>query len=130
MNIKLSKMNSYSNKRSLPNGVVYIGSGYKMGWTKYHSVFANPYIVGRDGSKAKVQDMYRHWLWQQMKNPQSKVWLGMHQLAMQAMLGLEITLAENSSNVHGEVLVKALTWLASEYEKNGIGTPQQLIGAR
>lgn len=89
------------NKRlhGLPPGACYIGRP---------SLFGNPFVIGRDGTRAEVVEKYRHWLWQQMRqNPEM-----LRRVA--GLAGRDLVCWCSPKPCHGDVLISASIWAARQ----------------
>ena len=74
---------------------IYIGRG---------TMWGNPYIIGRDGSREVVLDKYKKYLWQRMKD----------QGFRKALMNLDGKILGCSCKplpCHGDILVNAIAWL-------------------
>ena len=87
---------------------IYIGRGGK---GKKGSPLANPYHIGRDGSRSEVIALYRVWLWDRIQNRDPKVLAELRRIY------------ETESDVicfcaphpcHGDVVILAAAWLSEE----------------
>src|SRR5207237_57138 len=78
------------------------------------SPLANPYRIGRDGSRTAVIAKYRSWLWAQIRCGNTAV-LG--ELQRLAAIGepLEVLCwCQPSQACHGDIVLKAVQWYAQQ----------------
>jgi len=122
--VTTAKITNFLNKGQLPNGHVYVGAGFRLRGRRFASELASPYSTGRDGSKASA--MYKAWLWEHMKNGQSRQWLIIHQMAMQVEMGAALVFVDNPTNISAKALADAVNWLAQQYTEHGVGNVPEL----
>jgi len=102
---------------------VYIGRANKAYQLK-QSPLANPFVIGRDGSREQVVSLYRRWLWEQVKEGMAgkpnAAWNELKSLqryAKKLMYDLDFGELEltcwcpESELCHGDVIVKCLEWM-------------------
>ena len=102
---------------------IYIGRENKAYQLK-PSPLANPFIIGKHGSREQVVELYRQWLWQQVKegiaDKPNAAWNELKFLQSRAKRitknedfdSLELTCWCNDSELcHGDVIIKCLEWL-------------------
>jgi Domain of unknown function (DUF4326) len=106
---------------------VYIGRANKTYQLKA-SPLANPFGIGKHGTREQVVEMYRCWLWKQVKEgmagKSNTVWdelkylQGLEKRLVKIGLdGLTLTCwCKDSELCHGDVIVKCLEWM----EKNNL----------
>ena len=78
--------------------------------------WGNPHVVGRDGSRERVIELYRQDLWRRIRSGD----LPLGKLAAIAHMPLACHCAP--SRCHAEVLARAAAWAAERLEKS-FGTP-------
>ncbi|WP_374886273.1 DUF4326 domain-containing protein [Microseira sp. BLCC-F43] len=55
----------------IASDAIYVGRKH-VGYRLSQSPLANPYVIGKDGSRSEVIELYRKWLWQQIKSWQEE----------------------------------------------------------
>ena len=89
---------------SLLPGQAYVGRPGALG---------NPFVVGRDGSRAEVIAKYRRWLWARLQEPGSPQERELRRLLERARAGdLELLCWCHPFPCHAEVVRGAVVWLA------------------
>lgn len=88
-------------------GVEYVGRGRG-------SVLGNPFVLGRDGDRKKVVQLYRSWLWAHVQRGEGVVWCELVRLVQLARCG-ELVLGCWCCPLtcHGDVIRSCVLWLAS-----------------
>ena len=101
---------------------VYIGrknQAYKL----EQSPLANPFIIGKHGSREQVVESYRRWLWEQVKEGMTgkpnAAWDELKSLQAHAKKLMEkyddcLTLTcwcKESELCHGDVIIRCLEWM-------------------
>lgn len=102
---------------------VYIGRANKAYQLKA-SPLANPFVIGKHGTREQVVELYRKWLWQQVKEGMASkpnaAWNELKYLQSSAKKltskwdfdALELTCwCKDSELCHGDIIVKCLTWM-------------------
>lgn len=85
---------------------IYIG---RAGKGKAGSVLANPFHVGKDGTRSDVIAKYRVWLWKKIQGKDPQVLNELRRIhAEQA----DLICFCSPHPCHGDVVLKAATWLA------------------
>lgn len=74
---------------------IYIGRGSKWG---------NPFVIGEHGSRDEVIELYRHYLWKQIKIGK----ITMEDL--KALQGKKLGCFCKPKSCHGDVIVSAVMW--------------------
>ena len=74
--------------------------------------WGNPYVVGRDGSRARVIARYRRHLWRRIRDGE----IDLHELA--ALDGCDLACWCAPLPCHAEVLARAALWAAEQLEKS------------
>jgi hypothetical protein len=103
---------------------VYIGRGNKAYQLK-PSPLGNPFVIGKQGSREQVVELYRQWLWQQVKEGMAgkpnAAWDELKFLQVRAKKLIErydgdcLTLTcwcKESELCHGDVIIRCLEWMA------------------
>ena len=88
-------VNKYKVNMSDPD-IVYIGRG---------SLFGNPFKMHNEDDRAKVIELYRHWLWKALQ--EGKITKEM----LLALDGKRLACYCAPKACHGDVLVKAIEWV-------------------
>lgn len=105
------------NKRihGIPEGARYIGRPSRLG---------NPFVIGQDGTREQVIELYRRWIWQQMHdNPEM--------LRLVAELeGCDLVCWCAPASCHGDILIKASIWAAQQLRKQPAADYNQTTGWR
>lgn len=93
-------------------GVEYVGRAYA-GWRA--SPLANPFRVGRDGTREEVIEKYRRWLWGEVRRG-GVVRFELRRLAGRVVRGEEVVLGCWCFPLpcHAEVVRRAVLWLVRE----------------
>jgi hypothetical protein len=88
-------------------GQVYVGRP---------SVLGNPFQVGRDGSREQVIQLYRAWLWRQLRQQGSPQRQALEELLQKATRRGRVELLCWCAPLpcHAEVIRSALIWLADQ----------------
>jgi len=100
---ELKKHDIFVNNRRDTSYGIYVGRG---------SVFGNPFVVGKDGTREEVIEKYRHWFWDKLKEDEivSKEFFRLYELWRAhgniALLCYCFPLA-----CHSQVIGSALVWL-------------------
>jgi hypothetical protein len=102
---------------------IYIGRGHRAYQLK-PSPLANPFVIGRHGSREQVVALYRRWLWEQVKEGMAgkpnAAWDELKYLQLSAkrltrnwdFSYLELTCWCNEWELcHGDVIVNCLEWM-------------------
>lgn len=89
----------------------YIG---RAGKGKKGSALANPYVVGKDGTREECCDKYRAWLWDQVNNQNQSV-LGELRLLQETRPNLVCFCAPQKC--HGEAIIECIEWLDTQQSK-------------
>lgn len=84
----------------IPPDVVYIGRNPKFGDTK----FGNPFRVGRDGTRDQVIELYRRWLWDEIKA--GRITRG----ELRALAPYDVCCHCAPRRCHGEIIRRAVRW--------------------
>lgn len=86
-------------------GVEYVGRGRG-------SVLGNPFVLGRDGDRAQVVQLYRSWLWSEVQRSEGVVWCELVRLAQLAQSGsIVIGCWCSPLPCHGDVVRSCVLWL-------------------
>ena len=90
---------------------VYVGRGTALG---------NPYVVGRDGSRRGVVDLYKRWLWIRMQDKDSKQWNALLGLLKHAKKTGGVTLVCSCAPLlcHAEIIRAALYYIEYDMDEN------------
>lgn len=75
--------------------------------------FGNPYLIGRDGSRAEVIEKYRAWLWREIRAGR----IGLEELA--ALDSRTLACWCSPKPCHGHVLAAAARWAAERLQNAG-----------
>ena len=102
---------------------VYIGRGNKAYQLK-PSPLANPFVIGKHGTREQVVELYRQWIWEQVKEgmagKSNSAWNELKYLQSSAKKltkqwdfdSLELTCwCKDSELCHGDVIVNCLEWM-------------------
>jgi len=87
--------------KAIPEGAVYIGRGGPWG---------NPFIIGKDGSRAEVIAKYRACLWHHINDDKAF----MREVA--ALHGKDLVCFCKPAPCHGDVLEVAAAWAAAKLD--------------
>lgn len=68
------------------------------------SIFANPFVEGKDGDRTEVIRKYRVWLWGRMKS-------GLICKHLLALDGKDLGCWCSPLSCHGDVIIRAIEWL-------------------
>lgn len=79
--------------------------------------WGNPYVVGRDGSRARVIARYRRLLWRRIRDGP----IDLHELA--ALDGRDLACWCHPKPCHASVLAGAAAWAVREIARNGTEDP-------
>ena len=91
------------------------GPGARRVYVGRPSVLGNAFALGRDGSREQVIARYRVWLWQQLQQADSPQRRALEDLLEQARRQpLELLCWCHPLPCHGEVIRKAILWLAAQ----------------
>lgn len=89
--------------------VVYIGrKNARTGWVG--SVLANPFAIGKDGTREEVIAKYRVWLWSKIKDD-AAVMTELKRIQALDRRALRLVCWCAPDACHGDVILKALAWL-------------------
>ena len=106
-------LNKYHFGGGTPRGAVNIMRG---------SDFGNPYVIGKHGTRAEVIDMYRHYLQNRIINdPEFKA-------KVRNLYGKDLLCCCKPAPCHGDVLVRAATYLRIHEPDGSIDGPQLDLG--
>lgn len=97
---------------------VYIGR-YNKTYNLSPSPLANPYVIGKDGTRDEVVEKYRQWLWVQVQN-NNLAFTELKRLSLGARKNNSLTLmcwCKENEKCHGDVIISCLNWM----ESNNIG---------
>lgn len=79
------------------------------------TVLGNPFVIGRDGSRADVLQKYRRWLWSAMQSRNETVLAEFRRLAEQAAAGdVVLSCWCSPAPCHAEILRAAIGWLQTK----------------
>ena len=96
------------NKKKSSDGI-YMGRG---------SVLGNPFLIGKDGDREEVIELYRSWLWDRIKEPgrDKKIWGELKRLLEIWKIDGELTLSCFCfpKRCHCEVIGSCLVWMRRE----------------
>lgn len=100
------------------SGVIYIGRNAqfymdKYGVTKSLEILSNPYKVGVDGARGECVQLYKNWLWLQIKTKNMYVTQALLSLKEDAVLACFCS----PKACHGEVIIAASKYV-KELSKN------------
>jgi hypothetical protein len=98
----------------------YIGRGSKYTGLP-QSTLANPYKIGKDGTREEVVQKYRRWLWNQVQaNTEAKEtldWL-LADIRFREELGHEplklVCWCKEDEKCHGDIIINCLNWMSKE----------------
>ncbi len=85
---------------------IYIGRGSEWG---------NPYRIGKDGTRAKVIELYRQHLWERIKREEGVA------ERLVALDGQRLGCFCKPQACHGDVIVRAIEWAKAEITMEGEG---------
>lgn len=93
---------------------IYIGRKY---FGLKASILANPYIIGKDGTRAEVVEKYRQWLWQEYQK-NGAVRAKLEAIADRVLNGEKIDLVCwcAPGKCHGDVIKNCITWMINSGE--------------
>lgn len=113
---------------NLPNAV-YVGRTRAVG-KQYPSAFhqlANPFTIGKDGTREEVVNKYKGWLFQRIRMGTSPIRFALLTLLDKANSSTGVVLVCHCTNnlvggplgdeCHAQVIAKALGWMEREHEK-------------
>ena len=89
-------LNIYHHGGKVPQGAVSIMRG---------TPFGNPYVIGRDGNRAQVVEMYRAWLLERLQDDDSFA------AAVRGLDGKDLCCCCAPLQCHGYVLESVAKWL-------------------
>jgi hypothetical protein len=72
------------------------------------SPLANPFKIGRDGSREQVIQRYRLWLWEQIKGGNAEVIAELKRIALEQA---DVVCWCSPLPCHGDVVIKAAKWV-------------------
>lgn len=80
------------------------------------SPLANPYKIGRDGTREEVIAKYRRWLWKEMRNRAGAAYRELVRLVQLEMTGENVILICwcKPGFCHGDILVEAIAYLKKQ----------------
>lgn len=111
---------------NLPNSV-YVGRTKSVG-KQYPSALhqlANPFVIGKDGTREEVVNKYKGWLFQRIKMGTSPIRFALLTLLDKASSSTGVVLVCHCTNelegneCHAQVIAKALGWMMQEHKKTG-----------
>lgn len=109
------------------SNAVYVGRTRAVGKqypTAYHQL-ANPFAIGKDGTREEVANKYKGWLFQRIKIGASPIRLALLALLDKANSSTGVVLVCHCTDklegneCHAQVVARALGWMQKEYEKTG-----------
>lgn len=89
-------------KDKIPEGAVSIMRPGKWG---------NPYVIGIDGTRAQVIEMYRQWLWRKINTSEVKFLIELAELNRKQVVCCCYPLP-----CHGDVLLRASVWAENQLQ--------------
>ncbi len=103
----MAVLNFYHIGKVIPEGAVYIGRGNaKLGLIQ--SKFANPFPAKDKDDRDRVVELYRKWLWKQIKeNVITKE-------DLMELRGKDLVCYCSPKSCHGDILMKAVEWICKE----------------
>lgn len=113
------------------SNAVYVGRTRSVGKQypiAYHQL-ANPFTIGKDGTREEVVDKYKGWLFQRIKIGASPIRLALLALLNKANSSTGVVLVCHCTNnlvggplgdeCHAQVVAKALNWMKNEHNRTG-----------
>jgi hypothetical protein len=92
--------------------VVYIGrKNARTGWVG--SVLANPFVIGKDGSRDDVIEKYRKWLNAKCRENDVEIMTELKRIQKLDRRALRLVCWCAPEPCHGDVIMNALRWLDS-----------------
>lgn len=76
--------------------------------------WGNPFVIGKDGDRAAVVELYRRYLWEQMNHPQTGA--SFRESMLTELEGRDLRCWCAPEPCHGDVLIRAIAWLRKEGE--------------
>lgn len=98
---------------------IYIGRSNKT-YNLQQSPLANPYTIGRDGTRAEVIQKYRRWLWNKIQEGMSgkinAVWDELINISRKVIKGALVILTCwcKPEDCHGDVIARCIDWMINK----------------